>query len=371
MKRTIIILFLTITASCYSQVVLNPGIDTSSIEHKEILTFWREYLKSKPSKNSLAYLDFWNVKEKENFNQPDLTLHSINTEHSTFSMGYKTVLSILPYQNDFYQIKTAIGWGDTTNHISLLAITNHYVKKNNQNKFELYSSLSVNENIKILETEQYKIYTLKETSISIDTLNKLNDFILKLRNDHQIKETKQIKIIYGKNSKETEKIIGFDFNLMSSTNNPSSGVSDRVNDLIIINGIAVIFHETTHIYLNPLYTETPLAEGLATFYGGSMGISLIENIKFLNNYIQQHNEIDLYERLTESYFYIDNKHNPVYTLQGLLVQLAYDKGGINETKKLLSFKNFDEIFKQYFKIKDQNSIDRFLKSELKRKATTL
>ncbi|HRP61007.1 MAG TPA: hypothetical protein PK833_12095, partial [Vicingus sp.] len=190
-------------------------------------------------------------------------------------------------------------------------------------------------------------------------------------NDHQIKETKQIKIIYGKNSKETEKIIGFDFNLMSSTNNPSSGVSDRINDLIIINGIAVIFHETTHIYLNPLFTETPLSEGLATFYGGSMGISLSENIKFLNNYIQQHNEIDLYERLTESYFYIDNKHNPVYTLQGLLVQLAYDKGGISEMKKLLSFKNFDEIFKQYFKIKDQNSIDRFLKSELKRKATTL
>lgn len=369
--KTIIILFLSITTSCFSQVVLNPGIDTSSIEHKEILTFWMEYLKSKPSKNSLAYLDFWNEKEKEIFNQPDLTLHSINTEHSTFSMGYKTVLSILPYKNEFYQIKTAIGWGDTTNHISLLAITNHYVKKNNQNKFELYSSLSVNENIKVLETEQYKIYTLKETSISLDTLNKLNEFILKLRNEHQIKETKQIKIIYGKNSKESENIIGFDFNLMSSTNNPSSGISDIVNELIIINGLAVIFHETTHIYLNSLYVKTPLSEGLATFYGGSMGISLSDNIKFLHNYIQKNDEIDLYEKLIESNFYIDNKHNPIYTLQGLLIQLSYDKGGISEMKKLLSFNNLDEIFNQYFRIKNKNSIDKFLKLELKRKATTL
>ena len=158
---------------------------------------------------------------------------------------------------------------------------------------------------------------------------------------------------------------------MSSTNNPSSGISDIVNELIIINGLAVIFHETTHIYLNSLYVKTPLSEGLATFYGGSMGISLSDNIKFLHNYIQKNDEIDLYEKLIESNFYIDNKHNPIYTLQGLLIQLSYDKGGISEMKKLLSFNNLDEIFNQYFRIKNKNSIDKFLKLELKRKATTL
>ncbi|MBX2959393.1 MAG: hypothetical protein KF732_05485 [Flavobacteriales bacterium] len=368
MKQIILILFLIIGASGFSQVVLNPGIDTSSVEHKEILNFWFEYVKSKPTKNSVAYLNFWNEKEKENLNNPDLTLHSINTEQSTFSMGYKTVLSILPYQEGFYQIKTAIGWGDNTNHISLLAITNHYVKRNKHNKYELYSALSVDENIKVIETEQYKIYTLKETLIPIDTLNELNEFVLKLQNDHQIKETKKIKIIYGRDSKETDRIIGFDFNLMSSTNNPSSGISDQTNELIIINGIAVIFHETTHIYLNSLYSESPIIEGLATFYGGSMGISLKENIKFLNDYIQKNNEINLYEKLIESYFYIDNKHNPIYTLQGLLVQLAYDKGGVSEMRKLLSFNNLDEIFTTFFKINNKNNFDKFLKLELKRKA---
>jgi hypothetical protein len=155
---------------------------------------------------------------------------------------------------------------------------------------------------------------------------------------------------------------------MSSTNNPSSGISDLSNNLIILNGLSPIFHETTHIYLNPLFPESPLVEGLATFYGGSMGKSLAEGIRFMHSYVTANTEISLYEKMKEGNFFINNEYNPIYILQGLLIQIANDKNGTEEIKILLAYKDIDKIFEIYFNLKGAESIDKFLKSELKKRA---
>lgn len=367
MKSIKFIFFLFLCNLSFGQVDLNPGIDTSSLEHKNILKFWTDYLKTKPSKSSQSYLSFWNEEIKKQFIQPDLTLHAINTEHSTFSMGYPTILSILPYKDNYFQIKTAMGWSDSTKHIKLLSITNHYTKMID-GEYKLFSPLQVDENIVSIDTKDYNIYTLKGTAIPKDTLDKLLHFISKIKNDYNITEQKKLIIIYGTKNTETDKILGFDFTLMSSTNNPVSGISDLTNNLIILNGLYPIFHETTHILLNPIFTETPLLEGLATFYGGSMGTSLSADIKFLHNHVSTvDKDVDLYAKLKDSYYYINNYHNPIYTLQGLLIQIAYDKGGVPEIKKLLSYPDYKTIFTDYFKISEKD-VDKFIRQELKKKA---
>lgn len=362
-----IILFLAFFKNGYGQIKLNPGIDTSSTEHKEVLRFWTDYIKSRPSKNSTDYLKFWNDNDKKLFKQPDLILHSINTEYSTLAMGYPTILSILPYQKDFFEIKTAIGWADTTGHISLLAIVNYYVRKINGNYY-LFVPLNIKENINLIETDDFKIYSLENSVIHSDTLKKLSAFILSIKSEYEISENNKLVIIYGRDSKQTETLLGFDFNLMSSTNNPSSGISDLSNNLIILNGLSPIFHETTHIYLNHLFPESPLLEGLATFYGGSMGKSLDEGIRFMHSYVTANSEISLYEKMKEGNFYINNEYNPIYILQGLLIQIANDKNGTEEIKILLAYKDLDKIFEIYFSLNGADSIDKFLKSELKKRA---
>lgn|GEM_PF-3511472 len=361
-------IFVLISKLCFGQIELNPGIDTSSVAHKDILKFWTEYLESRPSKGSTAYLDFWNEDIRSNLKQPDLTLHAINTENSTLLMAYPTILSILPYKNNFYQIKTAMGWSDTTSHIKLLAIVNHYVKKTDD-KYKLYAPIEVEENIEVIDYNDFRIYTVTGTVIPQETLDELIAFIRKLKSDFNIREQKKMIVIYGKTHKETDTILGFDFNLMSSTNNPSSGISDLSNNLIVLNGLSPIFHETTHIYLNPIFTETPLLEGLATFYGGSMGKTLTENIKYLYNHVSTAGkDVNLYGILEESYYYVDNSHNPIYTLQGLLIQMAHDKGGVEEVKNLLSYPDFDAIFRKYFNLEGEKQIDAFIREELRKRA---
>lgn len=368
MKTILTLIFsLTLFANGYGQIKLNPGIDTSSVEHKEVLRFWTDYINARPSKNSTEYLKFWNENDKNLFKQPDLILHSINTEHSTLAMGYPTILSILPYKKDFFEIKTAIGWADTTGHINLLAIVNHYVRKDGGN-YHLFIPLNIKDDINIIDTDYFKIYSLKNTEIHSDTLKKLSEFISFIKSEYKISENKKIVIIYGTDCKQTDTILGFDFNLMSSTNSPSSGISDLSNNLIILNGLSSIFHETTHLFLNPLFPESPLLEGLATFYGGSMGKSLAEGISFLHGFVTANSEISLYKKMQERYFYINNEYNPIYILLGLLIQIAHDKNGTEEIKNLLSYRDLDEIFKTYFNLNNEESIDKFLKSELKKRA---
>lgn len=361
------ILFLVFLAKAYGQIHLNPGVDTSSVEHKEILSFWEDYIASEPSKNSNEYLKFWNQSDRKIFVQPDLVLHSINTEQSTLMMGYPTLLSILPYQQDFFEIKTAVGWSDPSGHISLLAIVNHYVKKEN-GEYQLYIPLNIKEDVRLLEQKDFKIYTNKNSNIPEDILDRLSDFISDVKQEYEVSDNRKLMIIYGKNDQETDQLLGFDFNLMSSTNNPSSGIADLKNNLIILNGLASIFHEVTHIYLNPLFPESPLLEGLATFYGGNFGKSLNDGITFLYNYISKNTEVNLYEELKGGSFYINNEINPLYILQGLLISIAHEKSGVAGIKELMSFKSYDEIFESYFKVKDTDNINRFLKSELKKRA---
>jgi len=77
------------------------------------------------------------------------------------------------------------------------------------------------------------------------------------------------------------------------------------------------------------------------------------------------------KKLKENNFYINNEYNPIYTLQGLFVAIAGEKGGISEIQKILEYNDIDEMFAKYFKLKGSEKIDKFIKSELKNRTIKL
>src|SRR6202000_1377608 len=99
-----------------------------------------------------------------------------------------------------------------------------------------------------------------------------------------------------------------------------SGMSDGVDNIIYCGGWGErYFHEVVHIYLNRLHPASPLNEGLAVMYGGSVGHELSWHIKRLNEYLQAHKEISLEH--PEDFYYLDNYTNPYYTIRGMLCQM--------------------------------------------------
>src|SRR6185437_14019354 len=92
--------------------------------------------------------------------------------------------------------------------------------------------------------------------------------------------------------------------------------------------------------------QSPLREGLAVFYGGSMGNELAWHIKRLNQYLAKHEEVDLDKM--DDFYYMDNYTNPRSAIAGLLSMDAYKKNGIAGLKNIMAYTSLDDIFlKEY------------------------
>jgi hypothetical protein len=115
------------------------------------------------------------------------------------------------------------------------------------------------------------------------------------------------------------------------------------------------------LYLNRLFPNSPLLEGLAVFYGGSMGHHLKWHLAKLDDYLYKHPAIDLNE--PQSFLYMDNYTNPFGTIQGLLCSLAYKSGGLDKLKRLLSYEDLYQAVASEFGIK-KYELGKFLRMQI-------
>jgi len=122
-------------------------------------------------------------------------------------------------------------------------------------------------------------------------------------------------------------------------------------------------HEFIHLYLNPIYPNTPLKEGIATYYGGSMGKSVLEHLIRLNEYIEKHPDINITNPM--EFYYMDEITNPQYTIQAFICHLVYSEKGISGLKQLLKIESIDEIFRKEFLI-EPNEQNKFLREQIKK-----
>lgn len=122
------------------------------------------------------------------------------------------------------------------------------------------------------------------------------------------------------------------------------------------------FHEVVHIYLNKLFPASQLVEGLAVFYGGSLGHDLKWHLTRLNDYLNQHPEINLND--LEKFLYTDNYTNPSSAIQGLLCYIAYQKGGLEGLKKLMSYDDTYVAIEKEFGIK-KDGLNKYLRQQIK------
>jgi hypothetical protein len=161
---------------------------------------------------------------------------------------------------------------------------------------------------------------------------------------------------------EIQKLRGFDYSLDMGNRDKPSGISDDQDNVVFCSGLDEnYFHEVVHIYLNHLYPKSPLREGLAIFYGGSMGHNLQWHTQRLSAYLQAHTEINLDSLDKKNYFiYVDNYTNPAGTIRGLICALVYKKSGIEGLKRMMTYTTLEEIFNKEFGLK-RGQWDKFLR----------
>lgn len=69
-----------------------------------------------------------------------------------------------------------------------------------------------------------------------------------------------------------------------------------------------------------------LSEGLATYYGGSGGLTFQELRKLLSVYLSTHPEIDCAD--VDRLDFLDGKLNPFYVIGALVIENALNRGDI-------------------------------------------
>lgn len=75
-----------------------------------------------------------------------------------------------------------------------------------------------------------------------------------------------------------------------------------------------------------------LSEGLATYYGGSGGLTFQELRKLLSVYLSTHPEIDCAD--VDRLDFLDGKLNPFYVIGALVIENALNRGDIQNMLEL-------------------------------------
>ena len=356
----VFILFGISTGVVGQQVTINPGVDTLDKNINAVVTLWKGYLASKPGRDNLKDNPFWADSENKLYPLVDQLCYAVSTEIPVYEMGNPTILSITP-KNEGYEIKTLFSWADNAGKIYASSIISVFAQKEGSS-YKLYNALSVNS--KRWKTKRFGdiIYHFPAYhKFSSKDAATLRVHIEELRKQWQLAAI-PVNYYFAETFEEVQQLRGLVFAMGMGNAQKPSGMAEPANNIVYAGGLGEnYFHEIVHIYLNKLFPTSPLIEGLAVFYGGSLGHDLQWHLAKLADYLSQHPEIKLNE--LENFTYLDNTTNPNSTIQGLLCYLAYKKGGVNALKQLMLYSDIYIAVEAVFAVK-KDKLDGWLREQL-------
>ena len=357
---TIAVLFVCTTKTFGQHVAINLGVDTTDQDIKAVITLWINYLQTKPNRNSIKGSPFWSDAEQKKYPKVDQLLNALNSDIPTYSMGNPTILYVKP-KHDFFEIKTLFSSTDSLENVSVLCITSVFCKKEN-GQYKLYNALTVNsKNWKLENTESVTFHFPESHAVDKNEANKLLKSINNLKKQWNL-QTIPIDYYFADTYEEIQHVRGFEYAIGMGNKDKPSGMADVESKMVFAGGLGEnYFHEVVHIYLNKLFPKSPLLEGLAVFYGGSLGHDLKWHLTRLNDHLNKHPEINLND--LENFRYMDNFTNPNSTILGLLIHISYQNGGCSNLKKLMSHEDLYTAIENEFGIKKEG-LNNYLRQQI-------
>lgn len=364
MKYLVLIFVLLFFTQMNAQLIINIGVDTTTERSKLVINFYNKYVADFKEDNEVNYADYFYSKDVEKYSLPDKTAIGLIGNTTNFVLGDPYLLS-LDTKTDMVKAKVMFAGIDSLKNLNVYFIANYYIKiENGDCKF------IVNQNI---ETEEWLTKTIRNVTFhyppyhtfNIDNAQRLIDSIIYLEKTWEVEPLK-IDYFFAKTNKEIQAIKGYDFNFYMARSEYPGGLAHEQEKSIYSWGLDENYlHEFIHLYLNPVYPGTPLKEGIATFYGGSMGKSYTEHLIRLNEYIENHPDINIAN--SREFHYMDERTNPQYTIQAFICDLVYRKKGLSGLKQLLKIESMDEIFRKEFFVEPEEQ-NKFLREQIKRLA---
>ncbi len=360
-----IVFLMAMMRSLYGQsIAVNSGVDTTDKDAKAVVKLWTDYLKSNPNKDNIKGSGFWAESEMRKYPKVDQLLNAISTDGPTYGLfgGNATILYVKPW-HDYIEIKTLFGASDSLQNIDVLCITSVFAKKEN-GEYKLYNALTVRSG----QWQQQRVGSITFHYPGAHLFDPVKAGTL-IRSVEDLALQWKLQVIpvdyyFADTYEEIQHLRGLDYSIGMGNKDKPSGMSDLETNAVFAGGLGEnYFHEVVHLYLNRLFSGSPLVEGLAVFYGGSMGNDLQWHLARLDAYLDKHEEIKLNE-IENFGFYLDNFTNPNSTIQGLLCYIAFKRGGIDQLRRLVLYNDIEIAIEKEFGIKRDN-LNSFLREQIK------
>lgn len=333
-----------------AQAPINNPIAPGDTQLTEAVRFLQTYLAEFDiARHPTVLPDFgtyWPPDDCIRFRIPDRLLHAINTDIPTYMMGKPKILYAHPI-GDIVHISTMFAAPDTSGLPLVTSITNHYVKKWPNGHYYFINPM-------YLQQQQWEGATYNNIQYYFPAYHKwdkararqLYEQINKLEEEWNLRPI-GIRYYFADTREEIDRLRGFDFTISTGNRDKPGGISDGVDNVIYCWGLGENYlHEVVHLYLNPLFPKSPLREGLAVYYGGSMGHDVRWHLARLDAYLKQHPEVDLNN--IDDFYYMDNNTNPMSTIQGLLCLMAYEKGGMDGLRRTMAYTSVAKLLQQEY-----------------------
>lgn len=356
MRKIFAILFFSIVCGLKAdaQLNINPGVDTTDLTIKSALKFYADYMSEFKGKKLPDFKKYWSEEDCKRYKIPDLSIYGIGGDYPIYAMApIKTITYVKPLANDIVILKSVGGWIDTLKILNVMYISNHIIKKDKNQQLHFVKPITFYKQDWQHKDLRNIHYTFPKKHIfNQKRADSLIRQIERLEKDWELKPI-QIEYVFAPTYDEIQQIRGFDFTLGLGNREKPSGLSNQTDNIVYGAGNGEnYFHEIVHIYLNPLHPKSPLNEGLAVFYGGSMGQSLSWHIRRVKAYLKNHPEINLNK--PQEFYFMDNYTNPLSSIQGLLCNVIYKKDGIKGLKRLMAYTDMNEVYEKEFKLDLKN-----------------
>lgn len=183
-------------------------------------------------------------------------------------------------------------------------------------------------------------------SIDLEEARRSDDFSQKMAS---LFKMAPIDFKYFKNNTmiESAHFDGFNYVYFMYNMDNYGGFSDIWNDNIIAgNGSAYFPHEIVHLYSSKLsgYVNPGrwFAEGIATLYGGAMGLNFSDQLCVLKSYIVDNKIREEDFVMTDLPYLFGRKSRTSYVVGAILCEMAIQKGGISKYQEFLKYERTEK-----------------------------
>lgn len=343
-------------------IILNPilsygqhiYVDQSLLQNVDLfqvnepLNLWLNFLKTQDDKAGSKY---WNTKEIEQFSDstyfqmPDLDYFELGNKIETLNYG-TTVLSITKLDS-LYKITSKFEFRISDSASITPFIFHVYAKKEkSSDSLKLYNPFPINKKLSMEEFTFKNITYIypKHHAFNKSLAKKQYRIVRTIEKDFEL-SLENASFIFTSDRSSYFEMRGYDFHFQNNGVEYPSGNADVPNSTVYSYGCNEYYpHEIVHLLINPKWPNSHawFLEGFATYFGGSRGKTLDWHLEKLNAHLINYPELDLNNLL--ELINMDDFTDFRYVIGGLFIKIAYEKGGTEMVKQIMTSENSDVGF---------------------------